>query len=229
MPRRLKRILRHLFLAISGFAICLATPFLLAPVSTAQTISLGTAYASLLFLAVTLALGPLNVLRARNNPVSSMTRRDFGIWAGVSGIVHVVAGLNVHFGGRFWVYFVFPPEDPRAFIPRYDPMGLANHTGLIATLILVLLLLLSNNASLRRLKPERWKRLQRWNYALGGLLIVHGLVYQFLEKRVWPAVAFFVAVGAITCVSQILGRRACRQAAARAPDTTSRFQPSESG
>ena len=50
-------------------------------------------------------------------------------------------------------------------------------------LIVLLLLILSSDRSLRRLGPRRWKSLHRLNYALFGLVAAHGLVYQGLEER----------------------------------------------
>ncbi|MBA4159583.1 MAG: hypothetical protein H0X65_19215, partial [Gemmatimonadetes bacterium] len=47
----------------------------------------------------------------------------------------------------------------------------------------VLLLALSNDLSLRLLKAGRWKTLQRWNYALFALTVVHGIAYQVIEDR----------------------------------------------
>ena len=51
---------------------------------------MATAYAGLAFLAISLWLGPWNVLRRRPNPVSFDLRRDVGIWAVVLAIVHTV-------------------------------------------------------------------------------------------------------------------------------------------
>jgi DMSO/TMAO reductase YedYZ heme-binding membrane subunit len=77
---------------------------------------------------------------------------------------------------------------------RIDSFGLSNYAGLGATLILLLLLTLSNNATLRALGASRWKSLQRWNYAGALLVVAHGAVYQIIEKR---AAGFVVAFAAI--------------------------------
>lgn len=63
-------------------------------------LSVATAYAGLLLRAITLLLGPWNVLRGRPNPVSTDVRRDVGIWAGILSLAHVVFGLQVHMRGR---------------------------------------------------------------------------------------------------------------------------------
>ena len=155
-------------------------------------------------------IGPWNVLRNHANPVSGYWRRDIGIWAGILALVHVIAGLQVHMGGRFWLYF-FPPADAHSIFPvRLDPFGLTNYAGLIATVILVMLLCLSNNASLRALGAKRWKFLQRWNYAAAVLVFMHGWVYQILEKRNPGFVLLFTIVVVGVLAAQVAGFRRVR-------------------
>ena len=85
-------------------------------------------------LAAALAIGPLNVLRRKPNPVSTDVRRDIGIWAAGFGIAHTIAGLNVHMRGHMIRYFVYGTgaidTGTRVFIA-------ANWIGLIAVLLLV--------------------------------------------------------------------------------------------
>jgi sulfoxide reductase heme-binding subunit YedZ len=98
--------------------------------------------------------------------------------------------------GRFWIYFLYPREENHLIPFRYDLFGIANYTGLGVTVVLALLLSLSRDAALKRLGSQRWKWWQRWNYAGFGLLLVHGAVYQFLEKRM----AVFILVFAFACL-----------------------------
>lgn len=168
--------------------------------------SMATAYSSLALLAAGLVIGPLNVLRQRPNPVSTHLRRDLGIWAGVLGLAHVVVGLQVHLRGRMLEYFI----DPRHRLPipvRVDAFGLTNWAGLAATLILVLLLFLSNDWSLARLGSARWKKLQRTSYVMMALVAAHGAVYQLVEKRQWPFVVTFTAILVAVLVLQGAGFR----------------------
>lgn len=90
---------------------------------------------------------------------------------------------------------------------RYGPFGLANHSGLIVALILLLLLALSNDISLRRLGAARWKSLQRWNYVGAGLLVVHGGLYQIIEKRPWPFIMLFTTTVLVVAALQFAGFR----------------------
>ena len=88
---------------------------------------------------------------------------------------------------------------------RIDPFGLTNYAGLGATLILLLLLSLSNNASLRSLGAKRWKSLQRWNYAGALLVVAHGAVYQIIEKRTSGFVVAFAAIALLALAMQFAG------------------------
>lgn len=141
-------------------------------------LSIATAYPALFLTVTAILLGPWNIVRGRANPVSFDVRRDFGIWAGIMALLHTGIGLNVHLRGRLWLYFV----DRQQHVRR-DLFGLGNYTGLIAALLFLLLLALSNDLSLRRLGTRKWKSLQRWTYAAVVLTVVHGVAYQQVEKR----------------------------------------------
>jgi len=168
---------------------------------------MATAYTSLGLVAVSLLVGPWNVLQRRPNPVSSDLRRDIGIWAATCGLAHVAFGLQVHLRGKMLQYFLYPP-DQRGRIPfRHDAFGFANYTGLGATLVLALLLALSNDLSLRALGPARWKSLQRWNYAGFALVLLHGAAYQFIEKRASVFVGVLGAVVLLVVTLQVVGYR----------------------
>jgi sulfoxide reductase heme-binding subunit YedZ len=140
------------------------------------------------------------VLRRKPNPVSFDLRRDTGIWAGIMALAHAAFGLNVHLRGRMWLYFV--QED---FNVRRDAFGFANYTGAAAVLIFALLLMLSNDWSLRRLGGKRWKSLQRWTYAAAALTVAHALAYEHVEERVFPLrLVLYASLGTILAM-QIAG------------------------
>jgi sulfoxide reductase heme-binding subunit YedZ len=141
-----------------------------------------------------MVLGPWNVLRARANPVSFNLRRDIGIWAGIMALLHTAIGLNVHLRGRPWLYFV--DQHHRL---RHDLFGFGNDTGLIASLLFLLLLAISNDLSLRRLGVRKWKSLQRWTYAAVVLTSAHAVAYQHVEKRQVPyKVVLWAAIAVMT-------------------------------
>ena len=173
-------------------------------------ISMATAYGSFFLLALSLSIGPWNVLFQKANPRSSYLRRDISIWAGILGLVHVVAGIQVHMGGKIWPYFFPEPEARDSFPLRLDWFGLTNYMGLVATVILVMLLCLSNNASIRALGGTRWKFLQRWNYAAALLTIFHGWVYQFIETRYVAYVVVMTIIALVVFGLQLAGFRHAR-------------------
>lgn len=152
--------------------------------SLMQSLSIGTAYMSMLYFAAALSIGPLNLIRSRRNPVSSFLRRDLGIWAGLLALAHTFFGLQAHLEGQFIYYFIYPPNESHLIPVRYDPFGLTNYLGLVCALIMLGLLFLSNNRALRMLGASSWKKWQRLTYFLALAMPLHGLVYQLLEKRI---------------------------------------------
>lgn len=166
--------------------------------------SMSTGYTSLILVGVTLMIGPLNVIQKKNNPVSSDLRRDAGIWSGLIGLAHVIVGIQVHMG-NIWLYFFKAVEGDNSFKLRDDLFGAANYTGLLAAVILLTLLLLSNDLSLRILKPTKWKRLQQFSYVFFALTVAHAIMYQAIEKRIPPFVIALVILSLIPTVVQIRG------------------------
>lgn len=207
------RVTRHIVLFLASCLTGVAFYWILDTDSMIWWFSMATAYASLVLLAWTLMIGPWNKLRGCPNPVSGYLRRDIGIWAGVLGIVHVIAGLQVHFVGKMWLYFLPPPDAPYRFPLRIDLAGLSHWVGLFATFILLLLLYLSNDASLRRYGTKRWKSLQRWNYAGAILVVAHGFAYQFLEKRTLGFIVAYSAIVLLVVAVQYAGCRAVKNSA----------------
>jgi len=210
-----RRIQRHIVLlaaaSLATLLAYLATP----PPDLRHRLSMATAYAALAFIAASLALGPWNLLNRRPNPVSSALRRDVGICAGALAILHTCIGLTVHLRGRMWMYF-FRRLHPLQL--QKTKFGFANYTGLIAALLFLLLIFISNDASLRAFGTRRWKSIQRWAYAAFGLSIVHGILFQLVEHRKLPWVLVFSALTALALLAQLLGvLRARRAQSARSP------------
>jgi methionine sulfoxide reductase heme-binding subunit len=184
MRRRL--ITHHLVIMLASAALVTLIYALLDSPQIAFRMSMSTAYASLVLIVMTLLLGPWRAWRGAGAPIGNDDlRRDVGIWAGLLGLIHTGFGLQVHLGSML-LYFVRPVGPERILVPRFDAMGLTNYAGLVAALILVLLLALSNDWSLRRLGLKRWKRWQRTNWLGFVLVALHGVIYQWLEKRSMP-------------------------------------------
>lgn len=198
----------HLPLAL-GCAVCL--PLLAIGAldgSAAFRWSMATAYVALALLAVTLCIGPWHVLSLRRAPLSSDLRRDFGIWTGLLSLAHVAIGLQVHMKSMLLYFFVSTTGG--RWTLRVDPFGLTNWAGLIAALIFAMLLGLSNDWSLKRVGRARWKTLQRLVYPSALLVVLHGAVYEVLEKRSARWVLVFVSMVALMAVVQALGFRHIR-------------------
>jgi len=203
-----ERTKRHCILAVAAIAMTAAVFFATPPPDFRHRLSMATAYAGLAFLAYSLWLGPWNVLRSKANPVSFDLRRDIGIWAAVLALLHTGVGLTVHLRGRMWMYF-FKRLHPLTL--QKSQFGFANYVGLAAAILLVVLLAISNDFSLRRLGTRRWKSTQRWAYAAFALTVVHGLAFQRVEKRHLPWVVAFALIVLAAVVIQAVGWRRMRQ------------------
>jgi methionine sulfoxide reductase heme-binding subunit len=135
-----------------------------------------TGYIALVLLAITLALGPLNLILKRKNPLSTYFRRDLGIYGGALALVHSVTGLFVHLPGRTWLYFL--EEINNSYRIRLDKFGISNYTGLAAALIILILLVVSNDLSIEKLKALRWKNIQRFSYVMFVFIVLHSILYR---------------------------------------------------
>ncbi|MEP7190441.1 MAG: ferric reductase-like transmembrane domain-containing protein [Roseiflexaceae bacterium] len=195
---------------------------LLAHEGRISRLTVATAYAGLIMLAGTLLLGPLNVLRARPNPISTDLRRDVGFWAAMLGFAHVAVGLLTHFPGEPWLFFFNGGRIPL----RLDIFGIANYLGLAAALILVLLLALSNDWALRRFGTQRWKALQRSTYILLALVAVHALVYFDYEDRglLFISMLAVVVTGVVGIQLAGIRKRKRKQAHASGADSNMALQ-----
>lgn len=185
------RLGRNVVLGVVGCAGAGAIALGLPEKSTAFRISMGSAYVALLYLALTLSLGPLYAVLYRREPVSTYVRRDIAIWSAMFALVHVVAALQVHFAGRISAYFL-SAEGP---LPRFDLFGLANYIGLGLTGGVVVLLAISNDASMREMGIARWRRVQRIAPWIGLLTMIHAGLYQAIERRSLGFIAATLLIG----------------------------------
>ncbi|MBN9388140.1 MAG: ferric reductase-like transmembrane domain-containing protein [Chloroflexi bacterium] len=142
-----------------------------------ESVSLGLGYVSLILLTATLLIGPINLLRKRKNPVNINLRRDTGIWCGITALVHVVFSLQLTPGKSIFAYFTGDS------ISGFGLFEGGNVVGLVATLVMVALLITSNQISLKLLKGKRWKLIQRFNYPLMLLVLVHTVALQVANLR----------------------------------------------
>lgn len=203
------RLVRHAALAAAAAVLVVLGYWAAPPPEVRHRLSLSTAYVALAYLAACLSLGPWRVLGRRPNPVSFDLRRDVGIWAGILALAHTGIGLTVHLRGRMWMYFLSRLDPPRW---QASTFGFANYAGAAAALVLVALLAISNDWSLRALGWRRWKSWQRWSYAALGLTLIHAVAYEQVETghRRWLLILGGLTAGAV--VMQGLGVAAARGA-----------------
>ncbi len=196
------RWLTHGIMLALTLVACVVTTLLKPNYPLDRAVTVGTGYAALLMLVLTLVLGTWNQYRRRigRNPVNLYSRRDVGIWVGFAGIVHVITGLRVHLGGQIEYYFFNEQGGIRT-----DLFGVSNYTGLIGTLILLALLVISNDLSMRLLKGKRWKTLQRFNYGLFAFVIAHTFLYQTVVRRESIMTYIVIILTILVVVVQAIG------------------------
>jgi sulfoxide reductase heme-binding subunit YedZ len=194
-----------------------ASPSVIQDRFTKARLTTATGYVATGLLALTLVIGPANLLLRRRNPVSSYLRRDVGAWTAIFSVVHVILGLQVHGGGELsglLGYFLAPDGGP-----LLNSFGLGNWTGLAATVIVVGLLAISSDLALRKLKADRWKWLQRLNYALFALVFAHAFFYGAMLRVTSPFTLLLGLSVLAVFVGQAVGfwlwrRRSARKSAA---------------
>jgi len=171
-----------------------------------QQFTVASGYLALILLAATLLLGPANLVFRRRNPISTYLRRDVGIWTAVLTIVHVMSAALIHVshgsGLPAAVLHFFVTEDGRLLTNSF---GLGNWTGLAATVIALALLATSSDVALRTLKARPWKLIQRLNYAVFALIILHAFFYGALLRMNSPFSRLLVLSVGIVCVGQTVG------------------------
>jgi sulfoxide reductase heme-binding subunit YedZ len=160
-----------------------------------------TGYVATGLLALTLLVGPANLFLRRRNPVSSYVRRDLGTWTAILSVIHVIVGFQVRGGGTFgFLDFFFSDGQPLT-----DSFGLGNWTGLAALVVVVGLLVISTDRSMRELQAERWKNLQRLNYTLFVLVVLHAVFYGALRRPESPFTLLLISIVIAVLVGQAVG------------------------
>lgn len=199
-----KRLLTHLALFIFSL-IAIGLTFLYEPTSQLNDIiSLGTGYASLILLVVTLSVGTFNLVLKRKNPVNVNFRRDAGIWCGITGVIHGLISFTLYNSGNVLAYFLTKTSSG-SYTTQFNLNSLSNILGVLALLIMLVLLITSNNLSMRYLKGKSWKFLQRFNYPLFILTIAHTIGYIVLNSRESFFTFLLTALVFFTILAQLIG------------------------
>ena len=178
------------------------------PAMAEDRVSLLTAWLCFALLVAALGLGPWQALRTGQPVLNNLLRRDLGIWAALAGLAHLTVATGVVMQPAYFrAYITGPPENP---LPGWAGwIGTASIlAGYLVGLLVLMLLALSNNRSLARLGPARWKRLQRAAIVALFLTIAHGLIFQVIEGRTGGWLAALVVVSAAILGLRWRARRA---------------------
>lgn len=173
-------------------------------------LGVATGSTALGLMATTLIIGPLRVLSSSRRPaINRPLRRTTGQWAAGVAWLHVLFGITIHSEGwRIYVPFLY-------FRHYTDPLLVAISTGFwlgaLAAAILVPIFLTSNSKSLHKLGGPSWKKLQRLNYLVFGLVVTHVALLQYQERRDLRHVAVTFTVIGLVALLQFAGFRRVRQ------------------
>ncbi len=197
------RLKTHVAMAGVTVVGCIIAAIMAAPgQELLETITIGTGYVGLLLIAATLLIGPINMIRVRKNPVNIMLRRDVGIWAAITAIGHVLFSviLQLSWDSNIWGLFL---NTDGSF--KFNLFGVSNVFGLIGAMVILFLLVLSNNYFLKMLKGKNWKSMQLLNYLLFGLTLVHTFTQQANNGRGAFLIFAVIGITAAVVIGQTIG------------------------
>lgn len=170
---------------------------------TVTYITQATGYISLIILTISLIIGPLNLLLKHKNPLSTYFRRDISITGGILALIHSVSGLFVHLRGKTYLYFLNKSDD--GYSIRLDNFGLSNYTGLISALIIILLIITSNDYFLKKMKKGNWKNIQRLSYLMFILTLIHCYLYRIGKDNLNTLYFLYLPLLIIVLALQLTG------------------------
>lgn len=190
-----QRLIMHccMFILLLAGALVMWDDFSAFPPMETWSMILG--YSSFVLIGLTLLIGPLQSwLPARWITVSLSVRRDIGIWAGITAILHVALVLVLFEGeprlmilhenradkadGWLGLFFLAPYDSTTIWpSPNWTLTGVANYLGLLAFVMLMALWFTSSARAKRWLGGSSWKRLHLANPWLFVIVLFHGLIY----------------------------------------------------
>jgi sulfoxide reductase heme-binding subunit YedZ len=186
-------------------------------------LTVATGYLATALLALTMLVGPANLLLRRRNPLSNYLRRDLGTWTVIFSATHVILAFRSAYRGAFsFIDFFFVGGRPLT-----DDFGLGNWTGLAALVLASGLLAISTTRAVRELGTARWKGLQRLNYTVFALVILHAVFYGALLRMGSPFTVLLICIVLSVLTAQATGIWLWRRR--QAATTTRRTLAPESG
>lgn len=159
---------------------------------------------SLLYLMVIIILGPLTRLFPRLNIILSW-RRVLGIWSGITAIAHIIIIFD---GWIEWdllrLFYIFTPFGGEWVL--HPGFALANIIGIIGLIYYLLLMITSNNKTMKILGRKSWDFIQKRTNTLYLLVIIHTFYFLFLhntKNNNWLQIPFIILVLAIVLLQLI--------------------------
>ena len=163
---------------------------------TADRLSIVSAYVCLFLLGIALLIGPFHAVRHGGPLVNSYIRRDTGIWAALTGLMHFylanVLAMNYEYLGIYVENALTPPSaEIRSVLYSWGTI-----LGYVIAVLFIVLLGLSNDRMVRVVGLKWWKRVQRVSYLGFIFTCAHAFLFQALESRqaLWIGVVLIVTV-----------------------------------
>lgn len=210
------RARRQLALAGLTFTVTAAAWLAGSAAGRVDRASLATAWLCLALFVAVLLLGPAQVLAGRRPAANQAARRDLGIWTALTGLAHFGLG-NLEAMNRPYLQAAIGEAAGTAARLREGLFTWGVSLGTLVAVLFLALLALSNNWSLARLGPVRWKRWQRLSYLAFALTALHGVMFQLLEGRAGGWIGVLLAATAAVAGLQLAARRARRAPAGGMP------------
>ncbi|MEA3320945.1 MAG: ferric reductase-like transmembrane domain-containing protein [Bacillota bacterium] len=135
---------------------------------------------SLFMLGLVMIIGPI-VRFLPSLKVVIVWRRTLGVWSGILALIHTIIILN---GWVEWdftrLFFIFTPFGQEWIL--HPGFALANVIGIIAVLYYLILMITSNNLSIKLLGNSAWNYLQSKTSTLYLLVLLHTLYFLYFHR-----------------------------------------------
>jgi DMSO/TMAO reductase YedYZ heme-binding membrane subunit len=173
--------------------------------AAADRLSIVSAYLCLFLLGIVLLIGPWHAVTNDRKTANIYLRRDIGIWAALSGLLHFylanVLSMNYEYLGLFVENAAAPPSAE----VRSELYSWGTISGYVIAVFFIILIGLSSDRALRFLGLKWWKRIQRVSYLAFIFTCAHGFAFQVLESREMLWIGVIALVILITLTGQAFG------------------------
>jgi sulfoxide reductase heme-binding subunit YedZ len=206
--------LKHHGILAAVSAACFGIAALSGPAAAAlDNLSIVSAYLCLFLLGIVLLIGPWHAVKSNRKAANIYLRRDIGIWAALSGLLHFYLANILSMNYEYLGIFVENAAAPPSAAVRSELYSWGTISGYVIAVFFVVLIGLSSDRALRFLGLKWWKRIQRVSYLAFIFTCAHGFAFQILESRnlIWIGVVGMVVL--ITLAGQIFGIATVRKTA----------------